>query len=264
MVGIPWGNWKFNKNSAMRLAIISDIHEDIISLRRVIGKIEKLGVDQIICLGDISGFSIPFYKYWKTRDAHECLSLLREKNSIIVPGNHDYHAAQMIPKNSAVFDFPDNWYDLDFRQRSGLSKNEIWLHEQDDLNPLYTLEDIEFLRSLPEYYVLNNTRTKILFSHYAYPNLSGFKKSFYSHGAEFKPHFEFMENLDCSISFTGHAHTRGLYTVSQGHFKHLRHKYLRMRKFPICIGIPPVAKQKNCCGFCKFDLEDYTLQLIRC
>ena len=67
----------------------------------------------------------------------------------------------MIPKNSAVFDFPDNWYDLDYQQRSELGKNEIWLHEEDDLNPLYTIEDIEFLRSLPEYYILNSWKTMI-------------------------------------------------------------------------------------------------------
>ena len=109
----------------------------------------------------ITGFSVPFYKYRKTRNAHECLSLLREKNSIIIPGNHDFHAGQMIPKNSAVFDFPDNWYDLDYQQRSELGKNEIWLHEEDDLNPLYTIEDIEFLRSLPEYYILNSWKTMI-------------------------------------------------------------------------------------------------------
>lgn len=140
----------------MRLAIISDIHEDILSLKKIISKIEKSGYDQLICLGDISGFSVTFYKYRKTRNAHECLSLLREKNSIIIPGNHDFHAGQMIPKNSAVFDFPGNWYDLDYQQRSELGKNEIWLHEEDDLNPLYTTEDIEFLRSLPEYYILNS------------------------------------------------------------------------------------------------------------
>ena len=71
--------------------------------------------------------------------------MLREKNSNIIPGNHDIHAGQMIPKNPAVFDFPDIWYDLDYRQRSELGKYEIWLHEEDDLNPLYTIEDFEFM-----------------------------------------------------------------------------------------------------------------------
>lgn len=247
----------------MRLAIISDIHEDILSLKKIISKIEKSGYDQLICLGDISGFSVPYYKYIKTRNAHECLSLLREKNSIIIPGNHDFHAGQMIPKNSAVFDFPGNWYDLDYQQRSELGKNEIWLHEEDDLNPLYTREDIEFLRSLPEYYVLNYNGFNILFSHYVYPNLAGFKKAFYFHEAEFKPHFEFMENHDCRISFTGHTHIKGFYTVSRGHFKKYRYKNLSLKTFPICIGIHPVTNHNNRSGFCKFDTERSMLQAIR-
>ncbi len=246
------------------LAIISDIHEDIQSLKKIIGKIERSGIDQLICLGDISGFSIPHYKYGKTRNAHECLSLLRERNSVIVPGNHDYHAAQMTPKNSEVFDFPGNWYDLDYRQRAELGKNEIWLHEEDNLDPFYTAEDIDFLKSLPETYVLNNPSVNILFSHYIYPNLFGFKKGFYSHGSEFKPHFEFMENYDCSISFTGHTHIRGIYTVAHGRFRHHRYKNLSLKRFPVCIGIPPITKHKNRRGFCKFDLENFALQTIRC
>jgi Icc-related predicted phosphoesterase len=49
----------------MRLAFISDIHEDVESLRRILRKAEKRGYDQLICLGDISGFSLPFYTYGK-------------------------------------------------------------------------------------------------------------------------------------------------------------------------------------------------------
>jgi len=113
----------------LRIAIISDIHEDIITLRKIISRIQKKGYDKLICLGDISGFSLPFYKYLETRNAHECLKLLRETCDIIIPGNHDYHAAQRIPEISAIFDFPSNWYELDFRKKSELVNGEIWLHE---------------------------------------------------------------------------------------------------------------------------------------
>jgi len=248
----------------LRLAIISDIHEDILSLKKIISKIEKSGYDQLICLGDISGFSIPYYKYRKTRNAHECLSLLREKNCLLIPGNHDFHAAQKIPKNSAVFDFPENWYDLDTRQQSVLAGDEIWLHEEGDLKPLYTPEDREYLRSLPEYDVLKHNGMNILFSHYVYPNLSGFKKGFYFHGADFTPHFEFMKNQDCNLSFTGHAHIRGFYSVAEGQFRHHRYKNLSLKSFPVCIGIPPVTKHNNRRGFCRFDMEKSLLQTVRC
>ncbi len=239
----------------MRLAIISDIHEDILSLKKILSKAEKKGYDKLICLGDISGFSVPYYKYNKTRNAHACLSLIREKADIIIPGNHDLHAGGIIPDFSSVFDFPSDWYELDYRKKSEMANNTIWLHEENDLNPLYTPEDIEFLRSLPEYRVLETSTINIMFSHYIYPNLSGCKKGFYSREEDFKQHFTFMKENECSVSFTGHTHTRGMYSVSPRHFRHYRYKSVKIEDFPLCIGIHPVTSHQKRSGFCIFDTE---------
>lgn len=247
----------------MRIAIISDIHEDIENLRKIIGRIEKSGYDQMVCLGDISGFSHPYYKYHKTRNAHECLSLLREKCDIIVPGNHDFHAARRIPEHSAVFDFPSDWYEMDHRERVRLANGEIWLHETDDLDPLYRAGDLEFLRSLPEYHILNTPGGNILFSHYAYPNLSGLKQGFYIQEKEFRSHFDFMEQKGCNTGFTGHAHVRGFYVVTPGHFRHYRYRRYQLDTFPVCIGVHPVTSHKKRSGFCIFDTDSFQLQAIK-
>lgn len=247
----------------MRIAIISDIHEDINNLMKIITKLDKKGYDQLICLGDISGFNLPYYKYQKTRNAHECLSLLRDKCEIIIPGNHDFHAARRIPEYSAVFDFPSNWYELDFQKKSELVNGDIWLHEMDDLDPLYRSDDIEFLYSLPEYYILKTPKANILFSHYAYPNLSGFRKGFYIQEKEFRHHFSFMKEKNCDIGFTGHAHIRGFYTVSPDNFRHYNYCKLKLKAFPVCIGIHPVTSHKNRSGFCIFDTESFQLQAIK-
>ena len=130
----------------MRLAIITDIHEDIISLKEALRKIERQQCDEIICLGDISGYSVPYYDYLRTRNAHECLSLIKSNCSTIILGNHDIHAASIIPKNSSFFDFPENWYQLDYHQRHELANKTLWLHEENDLNPLYTSEDLKYLK----------------------------------------------------------------------------------------------------------------------
>ncbi|MFW5821728.1 MAG: metallophosphoesterase family protein, partial [Bacteroidota bacterium] len=244
-------------------AIISDIHEDIINLRQIISRIEKKGFDSLVCLGDISGFSLPYYNYGKTRNAHECLNLLREKCDIILPGNHDFHAAQRIPESSAVFDFPSNWYELDFRKKYEMVNGEIWLHEMEDLDPLYRKEDVEFLNSLPEYYILETPGKNILFSHYAYPNLSGFSKSFYFKEREFQRHFGFMKERNCEISFMGHAHIGGFYLVTPGKFKNYRNRKLKLQGFPVCIGIQPVTSQNNISGFCIFDTESFELMAVR-
>ena len=176
----------------MRLAIITDIHEDHANLQKVLKSIDRTGCDKLICLGDISGYSEQFYSYKRSRNASACLELVRERCDIVIPGNHDLHAAGRIPEHSAIFDFPPGWYDMAPRQQSEQTNDELWLHA-DDLNPGYSDADIAFLTSLPEYAILNTPGINILLSHYAYPNLSGFKKGFYSWEREFGPHFEFMQ-----------------------------------------------------------------------
>ncbi len=249
----------------MRIAIISDIHEDIRSLRKIIRKIEGTGYDRLVCLGDISGFSVPYYKYQASRSAHDCLSLLREKNAIIVPGNHDYHAARKVPKHAPAFEFPGDWYALEYGQRKLLAKDMVWLHEENDLNPLYTLEDIQYLRGLPEYHVMKDAGGKdLLFSHYVWPNLSGFVKGFYTSPLEYEKHFGFMTSLNCNISFTGHAHVRG-YSLAFGRYvAHHRFGSRRLATFPACVGIPPVTRHKKRSGFCIFDTASIHLRVARC
>lgn len=247
----------------MRIGIISDVHEDIISLNYVIARLEKAGYDRLICLGDISGFSLPYYSYGESRNAHECLSLLKEKCHVILPGNHDFYAARRIPEKSAVFDFPPNWYELDFRKKYEMVNGEIWLHEMDDLDPLYSREDIEFLNKLPEFYIQNTAEGNILFSHYAYPNLSGMSKRFYLEKRDFQAHFKFMKEKDCRISFTGHAHPKGFQLIDHSGFKNHRYRRLRMENFPACISVPPVTTQNNISGYCILDTEKNELKVKR-
>ena len=118
----------------MRLAILSDIHEDYESLLKIVGKAEARGFDKLICLGDISGFSLPYYKYGDSRNAPACLALLREKCDTIIAGNHDISAAGIDPE------LPDI-----------LKGQETWQHEL-DLDPGYSEEDISFLATLPYSY----------------------------------------------------------------------------------------------------------------
>lgn len=249
----------------MRIAIISDIHEDIESLRKVVRRIEKAGYDRLVCLGDISGFSVPFYRYIESRNAHDCLSLLRENSAIIVPGNHDYHAARMVPKYSPAFEFPVDWYEQEYSERKAMANNEIWLHEENDLDPLYSPEDLEYLRSLAEFHVMKDAASQgILFSHYIWPNMSGFVKDFRTLPQEFSQHFDFMAGHGCSISFTGHAHTRGCYMAIPRHFRHYGYGHRRLNSFPVCVGIPPVTRHKNRSGFCIFDAGRLLFRVVRC
>ncbi len=68
----------------MRVAIISDIHSNYVSLEAVFCDIDQQNVDQIICLGDIVGYGPA---------PNECVDLVRERADVCLMGNHDAAAA---------------------------------------------------------------------------------------------------------------------------------------------------------------------------
>lgn len=64
----------------MRLALISDVHGNRAALETALSDIEKAGVDQVICLGDVAALG-PHPK--------ETISMLRERGIACILGNHD-------------------------------------------------------------------------------------------------------------------------------------------------------------------------------
>lgn len=67
----------------MRYAIISDIHSNLPALRVVLDRIDSIGVDKIICLGDIVGYNA---------NPNECTQLIRDRCIASVIGNHETRA----------------------------------------------------------------------------------------------------------------------------------------------------------------------------
>lgn len=65
----------------MRYGLISDIHGNLEALQAVYKEIDKLGVDEILCLGDVIGYG---------PDPEKCVELVRERASVILAGNHDH------------------------------------------------------------------------------------------------------------------------------------------------------------------------------
>lgn len=233
-----------SKQLKVRLAILSDIHEDYKRLQRILKRITRIGYDNCICLGDISGYSEAYYNYPGERDASACLELVREKCDIIIPGNHDLHAAGKIPEptDGAAY--------------------EYWPHEE-DLDPGYTSRDLEFLAGLPAYAVLPDTSYKIFLSHYIAPNLSGLIKGFYTRGTEFHAHFRLMKKLNCKLGFFGHAHARGFHVVYPEKFNIYGYRKLQLKDFPMAVGIPPVTRHRMRSGFCIFDTVTNLLQTFK-
>ena len=102
-----------------RIAIISDIHGNLVALERVLADLRTRGIDRTVCLGDVVGYG---------PDPKACLDLTRSACEVIVAGNHERGVLQP--------DIADNWAAL---AKSGIE------HARAELSS----EDLEFLASLP-------------------------------------------------------------------------------------------------------------------
>jgi predicted phosphodiesterase len=246
----------------MRIALISDIHEDIINLQLALDKIDRMQCDEIICLGDISGYSASHHNYLELRNARECLHLVQKYCSLIVTGNHDLHAAYKTPKISG-FEFPANWYDMGFWQRNEISNGRVWLYEQDELNPLYTNEDTDYVFNLPELFIKKYGDLNVLFSHYIYPNLTGSEQNFYHAPDDFDAHKGFMKKLDAHISFSGHRHYAGLLVGSGKEMITKSFGRVYNLKMGDIVHVPAITRANKTSGFMVFNDEEKTIQTVK-
>ncbi|MFP4664538.1 MAG: metallophosphoesterase family protein [Bacteroidales bacterium] len=237
----------------MKLAFISDIHEDVVSLSIAMNKIHNLGVDKIICLGDIAGYNFKYYDYHHTRNASECLAILRKYCDIIVPGNHDYHAIKKIPEMSPGFNFPADWYELDYFRKKRIGGRRLWDYDDADLHPKLRTEDVDFLSGLKQYEILEAENYNLLLSHYLFPNLSGMLVDFFRFPGDFNEHFRFMSDNNCLASVTGHEHIPGLSYVSKDKASIKRMGKKQICSAPFILMAPSVANGRNKSGFMILD-----------
>jgi diadenosine tetraphosphatase ApaH/serine/threonine PP2A family protein phosphatase len=64
----------------LRVAVLSDVHSNLHALEAVLAEVDRAGVDEVWCLGDLVGYG---------PRPNECVELLRERTSICLAGNHD-------------------------------------------------------------------------------------------------------------------------------------------------------------------------------
>lgn len=68
--------------------LISDIHGNAAALRAVLAELDRLGVVDILCLGDVAGYG---------PQVNECCDILRSRNILTLMGNHDDYLAHDKP-----------------------------------------------------------------------------------------------------------------------------------------------------------------------
>lgn len=104
-----------------RIALIGDIHANIVALKAVLSDIESRGISRIFCLGDV---------VLKGSSPCETLDLVRDKCEVVLKGNCDDYAVKS---------------DSDINVSLSDNKHRKWYNEK------LGKERIEYLNSLPMY-----------------------------------------------------------------------------------------------------------------
>jgi len=65
----------------LRYAVLGDIHANLPALEAVMAEIRELGVERVLCVGDIVGYGA---------NPVECVEMVRELDATVVAGNHDW------------------------------------------------------------------------------------------------------------------------------------------------------------------------------
>jgi len=163
-------------------AIVSDIHGNLEAFTAVLGEIERRGIQQIICLGDIVGYG---------PNPKECLDLVASRCRAAIMGNHDF----------ALFYEPFNF-------NAGAEQACYWSRGQFEADP-----DLErraarwkFLGALPvrvktPEFVAVHASPRRPINEYIFPD------DIYTNPGKFGQIFERFDKL----CFVGHTHVPGVF-----------------------------------------------------
>lgn len=270
----------------MKIGLISDIHEDIKRLKEALAILRKQKCEQIICLGDFTGYSVPYYGFLWSRNAHEVIEMLKKNCKTIVVGNHDLNACKKIPKYKAGFDYPRNYFSLDYFEKKMFAEKKkalfrgdtiaspsfatnlrtdaiVNIYENNELAAMLTKMDLKFMKKLPEFVVKKYGRTKICFSHYAYPDLSGSTSFEPAVARDVAEHFEFMMKLGCRLGISGHDHKEGMMIFTEKEVREIPfNQKVKLTNEPTWLHGPGVVNGSFANGVLFFDTDKMEIMAI--
>jgi len=164
------------------IAIVSDIHANLEALTAVLAEIDRRGVKEIVCLGDVIGYG---------PNPIECMDLVMSRCRTCIMGNHDF----------AVIYEPYNF-------NAGAEAACYWTRQQfeDDPDPARRARRWAFLGGLPVRH-----REQAFLAVHASPrrpvNEYIFPDDIYTNAGKFVTLFERVEKL----CFVGHTHVPGVF-----------------------------------------------------
>jgi diadenosine tetraphosphatase ApaH/serine/threonine PP2A family protein phosphatase len=78
----------------VKTGVVSDVHSNIEALQAVLARLRDIGVEQVLCCGDIVGYG---------PDPRACIAAVRELVGPVVAGNHDWGVLGRTPATSFNF-----------------------------------------------------------------------------------------------------------------------------------------------------------------
>jgi predicted phosphodiesterase len=253
--------WGRSGGGLMKIGIISDIHEDGIRLMQALTGLEKHNCDKLVCLGDIAGFDKRFYGFEYTRNLSYCLQAIRTSCSQVIAGNHDFFVMKKIPDWNHVFDYPENWYLLSPSVRNSLSKGLVWNFEH-DLPVNISADDMEWLNSLEEYYILEENGLRILFTHSLFPDTAGMLTRKPVKHSDFEPHIGKLAEMNCDFGISGHFHPGGVFRIAKNKTKPAKFGLLDIGTKILQLVCPCVAEGSQDNGYAVLDTKERTIEVF--
>ncbi len=246
----------------MKIGIVTDIHEDAERLKIAVSSLEKLNCDDIICLGDISGFNDRFYSFRFSRNLAFCIDCVKNNCKIIIPGNHDLNHLKRLPAYNGVFSFPENWYEINPEERKILSAGRVWLYEDDyPINCQTQFEELFAISKDTHLYDTENFR--ILLTHSVSPDISGIIAKKPNKYEDFIPHLKLLAENKCNIGISGHLHPNGLLRIDERKIYNLKFSTLELQETAYMqIICPCIADGMQDNGFTVLDTTDRTIEAI--
>lgn len=247
---------------AMITGFISDIHEDIQSLNKAIRLLERRGANELICLGDVAGFSGRYYSFTRTRSARKCWETVLQECVEVIPGNHDLFAIRKAPDLFKGLGLPENWYELPLEDRERIAGKQVWLYEpEEDANDL-TEALARIIAELPVWKTIQRGNLTVLLSHFVFPDLTGSGTTFLPHPDFIRSHLQFMQQHQAGVGFFGHQHQEGLGEIHKGGTSHDRFRRNTPLIKNVAYSMPAVAHGRNRSGVCLADWHNQSIKAL--
>ncbi|MFO7617147.1 MAG: metallophosphoesterase family protein [Bacteroidales bacterium] len=218
----------------MRVALITDIHEQVQSLQQALALAARQRCDEVACLGDIIGFDPHLYPGEPARNAGECIRLIRENCRWVVAGNHDRQARTDNP----------------------------------ELDPA----DLAWLDTLPDSIIIEPDGQRVLLSHYIYPDVVGSSMVFIRRQSQLSAFYGLLMRDNISLAFAGHDHPAGVGFAYPGpdrwisRYRRAIH-YMPFSRYQLdgdrilCL-LPALATKTSRPGISIWDTDDHSLDII--